>query len=189
MSIAKAAAIDAIESARSTPMHSIRALTREDSPTLWTMLMHAAHESSVATIQANPDLARYVKGWGRAGDMGRLAEQAGASIGAAWLRLWSADDHGYGYLAEDIPELAIALIPAARAQGIGTALLTQTLAMASNEFSAVCLSIRADNPALRLYQRVGFVPVAGTEVTNRVGSVSFTMLYQYDSSKTVGRLR
>ncbi len=143
--------------------------------------MHAAHESSVAAVQANPDLARYVKAWGRSGDMGMVAEQAGSAIGAAWLRLWSDGDRGYGYVAADIPELGIALTPEARGQGIGTALLKQTLTMASGEFPAVCLSTRADNPALRLYQRVGFVPVAGTEVINRVGSASFTMLYKYDS--------
>ncbi len=162
-------------------LYSTRAVQIEDAPTLWTMLMHAAHESSMAAVQANPDLARYVKDWGRVGDIGIIAEQEGQSIGAAWLRLWASDDRGYGYLNEDIPELAIALIPAYRGQGIGTALLTQTLALARDVFPAVCLSIRSDNPVLRLYERVGFVPVAGTEVTNRVGSVSFTMIYQCPS--------
>lgn len=143
--------------------------------------MHAAHESSLAAVEANPDLARYVTGWGRKGDVGMVVEQDSLPIGAAWLRLWSKADRGYGYLSEEIPELAIALIPTARAQGIGTALLKQTLALASPHFPAVCLSIRADNPALRLYQRVGFVPVAGSQATNREGGISFTMLYQYDS--------
>jgi GNAT superfamily N-acetyltransferase len=161
--------------------YSIRALHIEDSPTLWTMLMHAAHESSLVAVKANPDLARYVTGWGRKGDVGMVVEQEGLPVGAAWLRLWSKTDRGYGYLSEEIPELAIALIPTARAQGMGTELLKQTLALASHDFPAVCLSIRADNPALRLYQRVGFVPVAGSQVTNREGGVSFTMLYQYDS--------
>jgi GNAT superfamily N-acetyltransferase len=161
--------------------YSIRALHTDDIPTLWTMLMHAAHESSLAAVKANPDLARYVTGWGRKGDVGMVVEQDGLPIGAAWFRLWSKADRGYGYLSEEIPELAIALIPTARTQGIGTALLTQTLALASHDFPAVCLSIRAYNPALRLYQRVGFVPVAGSQVTNREGGVSFTMIYQYDS--------
>jgi GNAT superfamily N-acetyltransferase len=159
--------------------YSIRALQLKDAVILPTMLMYAAHESSVGAIATNPDLFRYIKDWGRAGDQGMIAEQNGRAIGAAWLRLWPFTDKGYGYLAEDIPELAIALIPEARAQGIGTALLKQTLALASAEFRAVCLSTRSDNPALKLYERVGFVPVAGTEVTNRIGSVSFTMVYNF----------
>jgi ribosomal protein S18 acetylase RimI-like enzyme len=143
------------------------------------MLMYAAHESSLAAVKANPDLARYVTGWGRKGDVGMVVEQEGLPVGAAWLRLWSKTDRGYGYLSEEIPELAIALIPTARAQGMGTELLKQTLALASHDFPAVCLSIRADNPALRLYQRVGFVPVAGSQVTNREGGISFTMVYSF----------
>ena len=145
--------------------------------------MYAAHESSMAAVQANPDLARYVEGWGRAGDMGVVAQRDDLPVGAAWLRLWSEGDQGYGYLSDDIPELAIALLPDYRAQGIGTALLKQILSNAQHDYSSacpgVCLSIRADNPALRLYQRLGFKPVAGTEVVNRTGGRSFSMLYSF----------
>lgn len=160
----------------------IRALLKnQDEPILLTMLMHAAHESEVSAVKATPDLSRYVCNWGRYGDMGVVAEVGGVSVGAAWLRLWSESDHGYGYLDDQTPELAIAVVPEARGKGIGTALLKQTLVMARSQFSAVCLSIRADNPALRLYERLGFVPVKGTEVTNRAGSVSFTMICKLNS--------
>lgn len=140
------------------------------------MLMYAAHESSVVAVKANPDLARYVENWCRKGDMGVMAE-VDKPVGAAWLRLWSKDNRGYGYLAEDIPELAIALLPDYRGQGIGTALLKHVLHSAKERYPAVSLSIRADNPALRLYQRLGFRPVAGTEVVNRTGGRSFSMVY------------
>ncbi len=156
--------------------YTVRPLTQSDKPTLWKMLMYAAHESSVAAVKTNPDLRRYVRVWGRDGDIGVVAEIEGVPVGAAWLRLWAEDDAGYGYIDEKTPELAIALIPEARGQGIGTALLEQILAMARSHFSAVCLSTRSDNPALRLYERFEFVRVAGTEVTNRTGTVSFTML-------------
>ena len=145
------------------------------------MLRYAAHESSVAAVQANPDLARYVEGWGRAGDMGVVAELDDLPVGAAWLRLWSAGNQGYGYLTDDMPELAIALLPNYRAQGIGTALLKQVLSNAQPDYQGVCLSIRAENPALRLYQRLGFEPVAGTEVVNRTGGRSFSMVYSFDT--------
>ena len=163
----------------STPPYCVRFLNVADAPVLWTMLVHAAHESSVTAVQANPDLARYVEGWLRVGDMGLVAEIDDLLVGAAWLRLWSDGDRGYGYLSDDIPELAIAVLPDYRAQGIGTALLEQVLQRARRHYPAVCLSIRADNPALRLYQRLGFKPVAGTEVTNRTGGGSFSMVYSF----------
>ncbi|MGB3671786.1 MAG: GNAT family N-acetyltransferase [Phormidesmis sp.] len=154
---------------------TIRALQIADEPTLWTMLMYAAHESSLVAVKSNPALSRYVQAWGRSGDLGAIAEQGGIPVGAVWLRLWSADDRGYGYVADEIPELAIAVVPTSRGSGVGTALLKKILQMAKSEFSAISLSIRSDNPALRLYERAGFKPVPGSEVINREGGRSFTM--------------
>ncbi len=154
---------------------TVRALQVTDEPLLWTMLMYAAHEPSVAAVKANPDLARYVQQWGRVGDMGVIAQKAEVPVGAAWLRLWTPGDRGYGYVADEIPELAIAVIPDMRGQGVGTTLLEKTLQIASSRFSAISLSIRADNPALRLYERTGFMPVPGSEMINREGGRSFSM--------------
>ena len=138
--------------------------------------MHAAHEPSIPAVQENPDLARYVSGWGRRGDLGVVALQGDCAVGAAWLRLWSEGDRGYGYVANEIPELAIAVIPSLRGQEMGTALLNQLLQAAKSQFSAISLSTRADNPAVRLYQRMGFLPVPGSEIINREGGQSFNML-------------
>ena len=157
----------------------VRTAILEDEPVLWTMLMYAAHEISLDMVKSNPDLIRYVGGWGRAGDLGVVAEQRGLAVGAAWVRSWSNDDRGYGYVAGNVPELAIAVIPERRGQGIGTSLLKKLLALASGQFPAISLSIRADKPALRLYQRMGFVPVTGSEVINREGGRSFTMIYRF----------
>lgn len=157
---------------------ALRTLKSSDEPFLWKMLMQAAHESSLAAVKANPDLVRYVRDWGRDGDLGVVAEQ-GVPVGAAWLRLWSDGEKGYGYLADEIPELAIAVIPEIRGQGVGTALLKQLLALAQTHYPAISLSIRMSNPALRLYQRLGFAAVADSEVKNRVGETSRTMIYKF----------
>ncbi len=141
--------------------------------------MYAAHESSLVAVKTNTDSARYVTGWGKKGDVGVIAEQDTVAVGAAWVRLWSEDNRGYGYITDDIPELAIAVSPKIRGRGVGTALLNKILELAQPEFSAICLSTQTENPALRLYRRIGFVRVEGSEVINRTGDCSLTMLYRF----------
>lgn len=83
------------------------------------------------------------------------------------------------------PELAVAVVPECRGRGIGTKLLVQLVETAEDLFSAVCLSVRADNPAVRLYQRIGFVRVEGSEVINREGGVSFSMVSRFGGKSVV----
>jgi ribosomal protein S18 acetylase RimI-like enzyme len=160
--------------------YSIRALTLEDQTIVWEMLRYAAHESSLQSVQSQPLLARYAVDWGRPSDIGCVATLSPIAIGAAWLRLGSGEDQGFGYISDDIPELAIAVLPNYRGQGLGTQLLMQILEMAKPNFSAVSLSVRADNPVVRLYERSGFVKIAGSEVVNRTGRGSFTMVCKLD---------
>ncbi|MEL7334143.1 MAG: GNAT family N-acetyltransferase [Cyanobacteria bacterium J06560_2] len=155
---------------------TIKAATLQDEPTLWTMLMHAAHETSLSAVKSNPELVRYVSGWGRSGDLGVIAEKRETAVGAAWLRIWPEDSRGYGFVANEVPELAIAVISEMRGQGVGTDLLSQIIQAATSQFPAISLSIRSDNPALRLYKRFGFVAVTGSEVINREGGRSFNMI-------------
>ena len=109
-------------------------LTTQDEPIVWDMLRYAAHESSLESVQQQPELARYAAGWGRVGDCGYGAWQGTTPIGAAWMRLWSGDDKGFGYISDGIPELGLAVIPDYRGQGIGTRLLTQLLDTAKGKF-------------------------------------------------------
>jgi len=158
----------------------VRALTVEDEPIVWEMLCYASHESSIRSVQMQPYLARYAVDWGRVGDAGWVAIRGNIPIGAAWLRLWLEEDKGFGYIKDSIPELAIAVLPDYRGQGIGTRLLRQILAIAKERFPAVSLNVRAENPVVRLYERVGFVRVAGSECVNRTGDVSFNMVHRFD---------
>jgi ribosomal protein S18 acetylase RimI-like enzyme len=156
--------------------YTVRALTVADQSIVWEMLRYASHESSLGSLQNQPCLACYASGWGRVGDVGCVATQDIAFIGAAWLRLWAGEDKGFGYVSDEIPELAIAVLPDFRGQGIGTRLLMQVLEVAKGRFPAVSLNVRGNNCAVRLYERAGFIKVPGSEITNRTGGVSFNMV-------------
>jgi len=108
----------------------------------------------------DPSLSRYVDGWGRPHDEGILASDGITDVGAAWLRLWGSGEAGFGFVDEATPELSVAVRPAYRGRGVGTALIRRLLAGADTRFPAVSLSVTEANPAVRLYLRLGFRPVA-----------------------------
>jgi ribosomal protein S18 acetylase RimI-like enzyme len=161
-------------------MIACRPLTDADVEHLWVALFYASHsdddpDATPQRCRTDPDLARYVEGWGRAGDAGVLALDDEQVIGAAWLRLPTPDERALAaYVADDVPELAIAVLPGHTGGGAGTLMLDALVAGARNKHPAITLNARADNPAVRLYERVGFVTV-GT-ITNRVGTPSVKML-------------
>jgi ribosomal protein S18 acetylase RimI-like enzyme len=162
--------------------YTIRNLTDQDDRILWEMLQYAAHESSLEAVQQQSCLRRYVENWGRAGDTGCTATVNDRAIAAAWLRLWGEDDRGFGFVQVGIPELAIAVAPDYQGQGIGTQLLSRILEQAKEQFSAISLSVRADNRAARLYERMGFVELPKTAIENRTGGSSYTMIYKFERS-------
>ena len=162
--------------------YTVRVATAADRATVWKMLRYASHESSLESVQKQSCLARYASNWGRFGDLGCIAEKDTLHLGMAWLRLWSESEKGFGYINETIPELAIAILPDYRGKGIGTHLLMQVLEMTENRFPAVSLSVRADNPVVKLYERFGFVKVPESEIINRTGAMSYNMVREVQSS-------
>jgi GNAT superfamily N-acetyltransferase len=115
--------------------------------------------STVPNAMARPELAHYVEGWPRPGDMGAIAE-AGDPIGAAWLRFFSEDDPGYGFINAATPELSVGVRQQWRRQGVGTRLLSGLLAEArEGGLTTLSLSVERDNAARRIYERLGFQTV------------------------------
>jgi ribosomal protein S18 acetylase RimI-like enzyme len=111
---------------------------------------------------ARVDLAKLLAGFGtRPGDTAIVAESPSGPVGAAWLRHWSDADHSYGFVAAAVPELGIGVRAEARRRGIGEMLLRALLDEAARQgVASVSLSVETDNPAARLYERLGFRPVA-----------------------------
>lgn len=105
-----------------------------------------------------PELRLYWESFGiQRGDIAVTAEIDGSPIGAAWTRI--VDD--YAHIDEEIPSLAVALFPPFRGQGIGTRLLLSLFGeLRRNGFSRVSLSVQKENPAYRLYCRLGFQMVS-----------------------------
>lgn len=160
----------------------LRRARAEDEDFLLTMLFYAAHADlepgvTPAHLLANPAFARYVVGFGRASDLGVLAFRGEIPIGAAWVRLLAGVDRGFGWVDDDTPELAVAVLPEAVNAGVGTAMLTELLSLCRKRYSGVSLSVLANSEARRLYVRLGFEQVA--EVIHRVGLTSHTMRLRF----------
>jgi GNAT superfamily N-acetyltransferase len=133
----------------------IRQAGPQDVRFLRDMVKHAYHWR----LNQDPDLpvARYVNNFGRPGDAGLIAWENGP-VGAAWYRLFTEREPGFGFVDERTPELTIAVVPGRRGSGLGGQLLDALLERARDEgHTAISLSAEAENT--KLYERQGFQPV------------------------------
>ena len=119
----------------------------------------------IEKLMADEHLRRYVEDWGRERDTSVLAtDNEGHRIGAAWYRLFTEDAPGYGFVDRRTPELSIAVLPEWRRRGVGSSLLGALMEMATAQgFATLSLSVNPDNPAMQLYERLGFEKVALVE--------------------------
>lgn len=119
-------------------------------------------------------VSRYVRGWGRPGDTAVIALEGGFPVGAAWYRLFRSEEPGYGFVDEETPELAIAVVPSKRGHGIGDELLKALLEKArAGGYARLSLSVEPGNPARKLYERHGFAVVEeGADAWTMVASLA-----------------
>ena len=114
------------------------------------------------SILDDPAIDRYVRDCpARPGDMGLIAVVDDTPVGAAWLRQFTADAPGYGFVDDTTPELTVAVLEAYRNRGIGTQLIAALQALVPR----ISLSCDPANPAWHLYRRSGFVPSRDDERT------------------------
>lgn len=151
--------------------YKIRTETPQDIDFLWEMLYQAIFiaEGEVQPsreILNEPGMVEYVSNWGREGDLALIAmDGSEKQVGAIWMRLFDETNKTYGFIDKNTPVLSMAVLPEYRGQGIGTFLLNEMIRIARESgFTSLSLSVDPNNPALRLYERHGFVKIgiAGT---------------------------
>ena len=125
----------------------IREGGQQDVRFLRDMLRHAYYWRSRDT---EFPITRYVNAWGRDGDRALIALDDFHEVGAAWYRLYSEREPGFGF------------VPSRRGKGIGSSLLDALLEQARGDgFSRISLSVEKTNPAVHLYENRGFRTVHG----------------------------
>ena len=146
-------------------MH-LREATEADLDLLYDMLLKAFNWDGTQRftrdqVIADEHTARYVGGWGRSDDFGLVAVDGDEPLGAIWARALPATRPGYGYVADDVPEIGLGVAPAHRGRGVGSALLAGCIEQARGlSWRALSLSVEDGNAnARRLYERHGFVVV------------------------------
>lgn len=133
-------------------LHAVYASTR--SPELAALGWDGATTAAFLRMQAEAQEAGYL---GRHPGLRRLVVSCdGADVG----RLYLADLPGEVRVAD------VALLPEWRGRGIGTRLLAEVVEGAAGR--VVSLHVTPGNPAIRLYERLGFAVTASDETSVRM---------------------
>jgi ribosomal protein S18 acetylase RimI-like enzyme len=154
----------------------VRPLTVSDQPFLWEMLYQSlyvqeGHAPFERSILDDPNIAKYVKDWGREDDSGFVAIDENAQpVGAIWMRMLKGAEKGFGYVDDRTPEVGMAVLPEYRGRGIGTNLLSRLVESTVSIYENLSLSVASGNTAIHLYQRAGFEIVGedGNSITMKI---------------------
>ena len=105
-------------------------------------------------IRDDPKCRAAYLGFGeRPDDRALVAEADGQVIGACWTR--TTDE--YGHIDGETPSFSISLSEPYRGQGIGGEMMRRMLdELERAGYARASLSVQKANPALRLYERLGF---------------------------------
>lgn len=143
-------------------MHfKIRHIREEEWPLLEDFLYEAIYvpegfegEVPRSVIYDDPKCCAAFEGFGTLpDDRAVVAEVDGAVVGACWVR--TTDE--YGHIDDKTPSFSISLHKPYRGMGIGGSMMRTMLDELRKAGYARCsLSVQKENPALRLYKRLGF---------------------------------
>ena len=136
----------------------IRKITKDEYPVLEDFLYYAIFVPNGVNpppreIIFEPEIFVYIKDFGGKDDFCVVAEQDDKIVGAAWARIIPA----YGHIDDETPELAISVLPDWRGQGIGSKMMEALFGLLRERgYKQTSLSVQKNNPALRLYKRLGY---------------------------------
>ena len=153
---------DSQATGKPAPALRLRALDLTDQTRLWRWLHVALWDPPPASLRPlgvldEPHVRIYAESWGRAGDVGVVGELGGNPIGACWMRLLP-EGVGLASIDASTPQLGIALEPPYQHRGFGEILMRGALDRAhAYGYQKVSLTVHPLNPAIRLYERCGFV--------------------------------
>jgi GNAT superfamily N-acetyltransferase len=78
-----------------------------------------------------------------------VIERGGAAVGRLYIEEWP----------DQIRLIDIALLPDQRGTGAGSAILSDLMDMAAAAAKPLTIHVEKNNPAMRLYRRLGFAPI------------------------------
>ncbi|MBK7095384.1 MAG: GNAT family N-acetyltransferase [Saprospiraceae bacterium] len=111
-----------------------------------------------------PELSGYIKDFGKDTDHCLVAELNGKLIGAIWIRIFSEDEKGFGFIDSKTPELSMSVVENYRKKGIGTKMLKALFdKLTQKDYDQVSLSVDKSNYAYKLYLKFGFQTFASDE--------------------------
>jgi ribosomal protein S18 acetylase RimI-like enzyme len=140
----------------------VRPITKAEIGFLDRMLYNAifvppGNERLPDNIIEHPEISKYIKDFGREGDICFVAQLNGDLVGAIWTRHFNETNKAYGFVDSDTPELSMALYKHFRNKGIGTRLLnTMIKSLTDKGYRQVSLSVDIINYAYDLYKKIGF---------------------------------
>ena len=141
--------------------YQIRHMSEEEWPLLEEFLYEAIYvpddfegEIPRGVIYDDPKCRAAFEGFGSLPDDRAVVTVAdGKVVGACWVR--TTDE--YGHIDDETPSFSISLYKPYRGRGIGTAMMKALLdELRKAGYVRVSLSVQKENPAFRLYERLGF---------------------------------
>ena len=141
--------------------YTVRRMERDEWPLLEDFLYEAIYvpegfegEVPRSVIQDDPKCRAAFEGFGALpDDRAVVAVVNDEIVGACWVR--TTDE--YGHIDDETPSLSISLYKPYRGRGVGGSMMGVLLGeLRGAGYARASLSVQKENPALRLYERMGF---------------------------------
>lgn len=158
----------------------IRKMTPDEQPLLEDFLYEAIFvpegfegEIPRSVVFDDPKCRAAFEGFGTLPDDHAVVAVVGDKVvGACWVR--TTDE--YGHIDDETPSFSLSLYAPYRGRGIGSAMMRQMLGeLREAGYPRASLSVQKENPAVRLYERLGFRIVG-----NGFDETEWLMIYRFE---------